>query len=921
MPMSHVSGRRAIATLLGALCLAAPLGAQTSVVATPLDTNPPARTRIAPPEFALARNWMSLDITGVDRLRRADSLADGRGVLIAILDSGIDPGIPGLTTTSDGAAKILDLRDFSEEGRLTLSPVVPRGDSVTIAGVTLAGLRQVSARATGPWFGGVLDELRLGSPPAADLDGNGSNRDRLPVLVAKAASGWVLFVDTNGDGSLADESPVHDYLVARETFGWRHGTAATPLHLAANFTEQRDAPPLLDLFFDTSGHGSHVAGIAAGHDIYGVRGLDGVAPGAQLLGLKIADDAQGGISTTASMRDAMAYAIAFAHARRLPLVMNLSFGVGNEREGAARIDAVVDSVLAAHPDVVLAISGGNDGPAISSIGFPGSARRALTVGAILPGRFLSAGPGGAAPDAVAYFSSRGGELAKPDLIAPGVAYSTVPQWDLGGEIEGGTSMASPHAAGLAALLLSAARAARLEVNAESVRRALMVTARPLAGTGPIAQGAGVPDVLNAWRWLQLGRAVPQVNVDAGAGRSAHLDVAAPGAPLPSVLRYVLRADSAGRDTFLLRSSEPWLRSPAQVVLSDSTELAIAVDTAALSLEPRTAVVSGWTRDTLAGPAFRLVATMARAAGANAHVIDTLAAGESRPLFFTVDSARPFNVHVEAPPGVEAFLAEPGGMPYRDGAEASVEGVGDTGAFEVDGSDAHAGLWQLNAVSVVAPAVIGLSVHASPARLELERHDDSLVVTATELDTTVADGRIGVGLIGASLRFTEHGAGSAVVRHRLSVPDWARFLVIDLSMPPAQWERFTDFGVTLFDTSGVQREQSPLNYAAGRMHYAVTDSTGAAVLALFPAFADAADSAWSVDIRVRYYSDEPVRLTDASVSPVQFGRGETHRVRVPLRTAGWQLPPGADLLGVVTLRVGNETWTREAAIPADRSTAP
>ena len=29
-----------------------------------------------------------------------------------------------------------------------------------------------------------------------------------------------MFVDTNGDGSLSDDKPVHDFLVARETFGW-----------------------------------------------------------------------------------------------------------------------------------------------------------------------------------------------------------------------------------------------------------------------------------------------------------------------------------------------------------------------------------------------------------------------------------------------------------------------------------------------------------------------------------------------------------------------------------------------------------------------------------------------------------------------------------------------------------------------------
>jgi len=58
-----------------------------------------------------------------------------------------------------------------------------------------------------------------------------------------------------------------------------------------------------------------------------------LAPGAQLLGLKIANSAQGSVTTTGSMLRAMDYAIRFAQTRHQPLVLNLSFGVGNEVEG------------------------------------------------------------------------------------------------------------------------------------------------------------------------------------------------------------------------------------------------------------------------------------------------------------------------------------------------------------------------------------------------------------------------------------------------------------------------------------------------------------------------------------------------------------------------------------------------------------
>ena len=117
--------------------------------------------------------------------------------------------------------------------------------------------------ASGPWYAGVLRERTLGQPPASDLNDNGSDGDSLAVVVVRASDGWVLFADTDGDGTLTGERPVHDFLVARETFGWHQGREIPPLTIAANFSETPTGP-VLDLFFDTSAHGTHVAGIIAG---------------------------------------------------------------------------------------------------------------------------------------------------------------------------------------------------------------------------------------------------------------------------------------------------------------------------------------------------------------------------------------------------------------------------------------------------------------------------------------------------------------------------------------------------------------------------------------------------------------------------------------------------------------------------------
>ena len=100
------------------------------------------------------------------------------------------------------------------------------------------------------------------------------------------------------------------------------------------------------------------------------------------------------------------------------------------------------------------MSAGNDGPGLSTIGFPGR-RDARSRWAARCRRLPAPPDRRAAAEIVADFSARGGEVAKPDIVAPGVAYSSVPLWNAGDEVKQGTSMAAPHAAGLAALLLSA----------------------------------------------------------------------------------------------------------------------------------------------------------------------------------------------------------------------------------------------------------------------------------------------------------------------------------------------------------------------------------------------------------------------------------------------------------------------------------
>jgi subtilisin family serine protease len=884
--------------------------------------------RLAPPEVAYAHGWMPLASTGADRFVREHPTYDGRGVLIAILDTGVDPGVPGLRTTSTGDPKLVDVRDFSGEGRVPLARVSPRGDTVVIAGRKLGGFGRVAGLNTaGPYYAGTLRELSLGEPPASDLDGDGEAFDTLALVVTRATDGWVVFADTDGDGSLAGERPVRDYLLGKEILGWAPRGRTPRVNLAANFSE-RGGEPVLDLVFALDAHGTHVAGIAAANDLYGVSGFDGVAPGAQLLGLKISNRANGSVSTSGAIVAAMGHAVSFAAARRMPLVINLSFGVGNEREGGARIDLLVDSVLAQHPEIALTVSAGNDGPGLSTIGFPGSAGRAISVGGTVPSVFLPPSRTGAVTEIVADFSARGGEVAKPDILAPGVAYSSVPLWNAGDEVKQGTSMAAPHAAGLAALLLSSLAPENRPADSRAFRQALMVTARPTPLAGFLDEGRGLADVDAAYRWLLGGGKAPGIEVTVPGGRTAGGWVTAGSrGTRAGVQRFELRrAPGSALATYSLRSDAPWLTGPGKVTLSGEAtvvELRYAADGLAAP-GAYTGVVSGWAADTLAGPGFRLVTTVVVPADVADTVplrrATTVERGEALRSFFAADSARPFELRISSGLGQRglAYLHEPGGQPFREVGTRPL-GIGAEGAvYRVDARDALRGEYQ--AVACPVPGgrmtVTAVVVHA-PITIAAGRSDDIALADLSNVSDKAVTAGVELRLRGVQREDTVRAHGSAIHRIPFDIPDWATGLEVDVAMDREQWGRFTDFGVTVLDTLGRQLAQDPMEYAFGRLSTVLPDGHGniRADLTLFPGFADGADDRpWSATATIRLYADSAVAVPPAAGSGgrTTIEPGQRASVRFQLPPSPWPMPRRFAPLGVILVRVGEQVWSRESA---------
>lgn len=884
---------------------------------------PPPPSPVLPPSEAYRRGLMPLASTNAWAFRQANPTYDGRGVLIAIMDSGIDPALGGLTQTSTGAPKILDLRDFSAEGRVVLAPLTQRGDTAIVGTTRLAGMSRVAATGATPFFAGVLVERPLGEMPASDLNGDGDNRDSLVVVVAKGTAGWLLFADTDGDGSLANERPVQDYLVARETFGWSTRGAPTPMTVAANFSGE-GAVPTLDLFFDNSGHGTHVAGIAAGAGLYGVSGFDGVAPGAQVLGLKISNNAQGGISTTGSMVRAAGYAIRFARARQLPLVINLSFGVGNEREGSARIDAMVDSILAANPDVIFTTSAGNDGPGLSTMGFPGSADRVVSVGATIPPAFF--GGTAVAGDVVAFFSSRGGELAKPDILAPGIAYSSVPRWETGSEDKSGTSMAAPHVAGAMALLLSGLKQEGRSWTAAQVKQAVAATGRPVAGSLRADQGAGLLDLTAADRVLRRLPAIAALRVrSAGVAGGGVFRLMTPGRAADTTVRVEIAGALGG--PVRLASNVGWLSVPPSVQLTPPlTSFDITIRGSGLAASGVAGgTISAWATDTTIGPLFRVPVTVVRPhevsdTGTSLRALLT-AAGIQR-MFVAADSGRPFRVTAgSAARGEETlvFLHEPGGQPYRV-EPAQRGGFGEEAAvFDVDGRDVASGYYEIIAVAPpTAGATVEIRVDRSPVTLDAARGiNDSLFGTVTNRSGARVAGTAMLGLVGAERRMAFSQRGSAERRIPLRVPGWARRVVVELTVPRDMWPQFTDLGLSLVDGTGQIVANGPLNYYLGRVTADLDSSWAGRDLNVLvaPALADpAAQPLWDGNLSIRFLAESPVLAETPGSAEFDLEAGASTRIRFSLGAVPWAVGDGFFPLASFVVDLNGDLWAREVGLP-------
>ncbi|GAA0459515.1 peptidase [Paractinoplanes deccanensis] len=233
---------------------------------------------------------------------------------------------------------------------------------------------------------------------------------------------------------------------------------------------------------DGHGHGTHVASTIAGTGAGSDGKERGVAPGADLQIGKVLDNGGSGYDSW------IVAGMEWAARDRKAKIVSMSLG-GSPTDGTDPMSAAVNE-LSAETGALFVIAAGNAGPGDTTVGSPGAADAALTVGAV------------DADDHIAEFSSRGPRLVdqalKPEITAPGVGILAA-RSQFAGEGAGlyqtmsGTSMATPHVAGAAALLA----AEHTGWTGPQLKDALVSTAEQTPGIGPYDGGSGRVDIAAA----------------------------------------------------------------------------------------------------------------------------------------------------------------------------------------------------------------------------------------------------------------------------------------------------------------------------------------------------------------------------------------------------------------------------------------